>query len=160
MTTQVPTAAQHMKPKTIEALQDLVRTLRDSRQYLLEAADVIKDNDMVANTLKRISSERQQIHDNIAGFITLADEKPVEDGTFMGKMREIWTAFRAGLSAGDAKVVLIEAERSEDAIVKRFETILPEIAGNPVNNQLHKYFEMVKNGHDRVLALRNAYQNK
>lgn len=160
MNTRASTAVQHMKPETVESLQDLVRGLRDSQQYLHEAADRIKDDDMVANTLRSISTERQQICDNIAAIITVANEQPARDGTFTGSLRKIWTAFRAGLNAGDPKIVLIEAERAEDVIVNKFKTILPEIADTPVNKQLYNYFGVVKDGHDRVLALRNAYQNK
>lgn len=159
MTTRTPTAAQNMKPENVDSLQDLVRALNDSCQYLIEAADSIKDDEMVANTLRTISSERQKICDNIAGFITLTDEKPVEDGTFLGTLRTIWTAYRAGLNDGDTTVVLIEAERAEDLIVNKFKQVLSEVPGNPINDKLSQYFATIKHGHDRVLNLRNAYQN-
>lgn len=158
MTQRVPGDAQHMKSETIESLQELTQSLHDSVKYHIEAADKI-DDDYVKQTFLAIAAERKDIRDTIGGFITLADETPVEDGTFLGSMRTIWTAVRAGLNSGDATAVLIEAERAEDVIVNKFKTILPEIAGNPINDILLKYFEMVKSGHDRVLALRNAYQN-
>lgn len=158
MTSRVPDAAQHLKPETIESFQELVQALRDSVNYHKEAADVI-DDDYVKGELSSIAAERENICDTIGGFITSADEKPAENGTFLGSLRNIWTVFRAGLNSGDATVLLIEAERAEDVIVSKFKDVLPEIAGNPVNDILMKYFETIKNGHDRVLALRNAYQN-
>lgn len=157
MTIRTPETAQNMKHETVEALQDLVRGLQDSTQYHLEAAEKIDDS-FVQTTLKNIASERNQISEQIAGFITMAKEKPVEDGSWLGSLRTIWTAFRAGLNSGDPTVVLIEAERAEDVIVNKFKEILPEIAGNPINDKLIQYFEKVKDGHDRVLALRNTYQ--
>ncbi len=158
MTTRVPTAAQHMKPETVESLQDLVRALNDSAQYHREAADKIRNDDHVSSTLRTIATERSQICDNISGFIRLTEESPVEEGTFAGGLRTIWTSFRAGLNAGDPTVVLIEAERAEDAIVRKFKSILPQIAGNPINDQLNQYFQQVQKGHDRILALRNSCQ--
>jgi uncharacterized protein (TIGR02284 family) len=160
MDIRVADAAQQMKSETVESLQDLVRALQDSAQYHNEAADKIENDDYVTNTLRKIATERKQICENIGEFIEMADETPVKDGTFMGKMRTIWTAFRAGLNAGNPTVVLIEAERAEDVIVNKFKSILPDIAGNPWNDKLNEHFETVKNGHDRVLALRNAYQAK
>ena len=124
-------------------------------QYHKQAADKIND-DYVAGVLRSIAGARKEICENIGGFITLADGKPEEDGTFGGTLRSIWTAFRAGLNGGDPMVVLIEAERAEDVIVNKFKDILPQTAGNPVSDVLHKYFAIVKSGHDRVLALRNA----
>lgn len=159
MATRVPGAAQDMKPETVESLQELVRGLKDSTQYHIEAAEKI-DDENVAGVFRNIADERKDMCETIGGFITLADETPEEDGTFGGTMRRIWTAFRAGLNSGDPTVVLIEAERAEDVIVNKFKDILPQIAGNPVNDMLHKYFKTVESGHDRVLELRNAYQAK
>ncbi len=159
MTTRVPDKAQDMNSETIESLQELVRGLEDSVKYHHEAAKGI-DDDFVAQTFREIASERKQICDNLSGFVALADEKPADDGTFGGTLRTIWTSFRTGLNGGDSTVVLIEAERAEDAIVQKFKDVLPEIAGNPINAKLNGYFSVVKNGHDRVKALRDAYQAK
>ena len=158
MTSRIPDAAQHMKSETIESLQQLTRALSDSINYHTQAADKI-DDAYVKGELLAIAAERKNICETIGGFIALADEKSVEEGTFLGSLRSIWTAFRAGLNSGDATVVLIEAERAEDVIVNKFKDTLPSIAGNPVNNLLLEYFVTVKAGHDRVLDLRNAYQN-
>lgn len=157
MNTQVTSTAQEMKPETIESLQELVGGLKDSTQYHNQAADKI-DDEFVAGVLRNIAEERELISEDIGGFLTKADEKPVEEGTFGGTLRSIWTALRAGLNGGNPTVVLIEAERAEDVIVNKFKTILPQINRNPVNDVLHKYYKTVKSGHDRVLALRNAYQ--
>ena len=153
------TTPQNMKPETIESLQELVRALNDSTAYHIEAADKISDDEFVANTLRAVAAERHEICEELSGYVTLADESPAEEGTFMGNMRSIWTTFRAGLNSGDATVVLIEAEKAEDVIVNKFMNVLPEIAGNPINDKLNEFFMKVKSGHDRVLGLRNAYQN-
>jgi uncharacterized protein (TIGR02284 family) len=158
MTNRVPQAAQDIKPETIESLQELIYALRDSVNYHTEAADKIDDK-FVESEFLAIAAERKDISETIGGFISLADEKSEEEGTWLGSLRTIWTAFRAGLNSGDATVVLIEAERAEDVIKGKFEKVLPEIAGNPVNDMLMKYYQTVKAGHDRVLAMRNAYQN-
>ncbi len=160
MSTRILEPTELLKSETIDSLQEMVRALNDSAEYHAEAADKIKDDGLVASTLRGIASERRQICRKVAELITMADEKPDKDGTWMGKLRNIWTAFRAGLNAGDATVVLIEAERAEDAIVHKFEQILPETADTPIFGKLKEHYETVKRGHDRVLALRNSYQDK
>jgi hypothetical protein len=47
-----------------------------------------------------------------------------------------------------------------DVMVQQFKDVLPEIAGNPISDKLNGYFAVVRNGHDRVKALRDAYQAK
>jgi uncharacterized protein (TIGR02284 family) len=160
MDTRVNDNAVKMKSETVGALQDLVRALNDSAQYHLEAADKIESDERISNELRQIAADRKYICENVSSYITLANEDVAADGTFTGTMRKIWTAFRAGLNSGDATVVLIEAERAEDVILQRFRRILPEIAGNPINDKLNQFFNMVKVGHDRILALRNSYQAK
>lgn len=158
MTTRIPVDAQHMTPATAQSLQELVHALRDSTNYHTEAADKIEDK-YIQSEFRAIAAERKEIAETIGGLISLADEKVVQEGTYLGSLRTIWTSFRAGLNAGDPTVVLIEAERAEDVIKGKFESVLPEISGNPINDLLLKYYEKVKAGHDRVLALRNAYQS-
>ncbi len=158
MTTRVPADAQHMKPEALESLQELIYALKDSVIYHGEAATKIDDKFVQAEFLA-IAAERKDIYETIGGFIALADEKSIEQGTWMGSLRTIWTSFRAGLNAGEPTVVLVEAERAEDVIKNKFEKVLPELAGSPVNDMLLKYYATVKSGHDRVLAMRNAYQN-
>ncbi len=99
MSTQVQGAAQHMKPETVNSLRELVCGLQDSTRYHKEAADKI-DDDYVAGVLRNIADARKQICENIGGFITLADGKLEENGTFGGTLRSIWTAFRAGSERG------------------------------------------------------------
>jgi len=148
-----------MTDETIESLQQLVQGLNDSTNFLAEAAEKIEGDEFVSNTLRSIASDRKDIAETIGDFIALRDEKSSEEGTFLGGLRTIWTSFRAGLNSGDATVVLIEAERAEDAIVNEFKNILPQISGNPVNDKLLEYFQRVKHGHDQIRGFRDAYQN-
>lgn len=157
MNTRIPEDAQHMTPETVDSLQELIYALKDSVDYHVEAADIINDA-YVSGEFRAIASEREEIYKTISGFISLADSTTVVEGTLLGSLRKIWTAFRAALNAGDSTVILIEAERAEDAIKRKFEQTLTEIAGNPINEMLLKYYETVKAGHNRVLGLRNAYQ--
>ncbi len=137
-------AAVSMKPKAVESMQELMRALQDSVEHHLEASERIENDDFVSDSLREIAEDRKRICANIGEVISMADEKPVEDGTFMGKLRTIWTAFRAGLNAGDATVVLIEAEKAEDVILKKFKSILPEIENKPINVMLNDYCAKLK----------------
>lgn len=150
-------AAQHMSEETTAKLQDLICSLRNSVEHHRTAAESVND-EIVSSVFTDLANERENILETIGGFMTLADETPDESGSFFGKMKACWTSFRASLNGGDETVVLIEAEKAEDTLMAQFRDILPEIAGNPINDKLLEYFEMVKDGHDRVLAMRNQYQ--
>ena len=150
-----------MSDDTVNHVSDLVRGLNDSFEYLEEAATKVND-DKVATLFKQLSADRKEIADTLAGMIALAssDADPAEEGSWLGKVRQCWTAFRVGLNSGDATVMLVEAEHAEDAILEKFKDVLPQVAGSEINDVLLQYFAKVKEGHDQVLALRNAYQCK
>lgn len=158
MTTNTANACD-LKQETLDGLKELCTALKDSVEYHNETIKQIDDK-FVEDTFSKIATERQAICEELSRQLSYNGEKVVDDGTFLGSMRTIWTKMRAGINSGDTTVVLTEAERAEDVIVNRFKDILPEIAGNPLNAQLVGYFETVKDGHDRVLALRNAFQAK
>ncbi len=160
MTMNLLEATERMKPETLGSLKELVRALNDSSTYHLEAAESIKGDQYIPNVLRAIAEERKQICTNISGMITIADSETPESGTFLGSLQKIWTAFRAGMNAGDATIVLIEAERAEDVIIGKFQAVIKGLDESPLKSQLETYYDTVKSGHDRVLALRNVYQSK
>lgn len=152
-------AVQQMSDETTGKLQDLIYSLKNSVEHHREAAGKVNDK-IVGSIFMELANERENILETIGGFMTLADKKPDESSSVMGKIKTCWTSFRASLNGGDETVVLIEAERAEDALMAQFKDVLPEIAGNPINDKLLEYFEKVKAGHDRILAMRNEFQAK
>ncbi len=158
MSSRIPETAQELKPETVEKLQELVRGLHDSHEYLIEAAEKIESDHFPAENMRSIAVERNEICENIGKLVAMNNEEPAEEGTWSGSLRKIWTAFRAGLNAGDTTVVLIEAERAEDAIVHKFEDVLKDVAGCPVNDELLEHYKRVKHGHDLIRNMRDSYQ--
>lgn len=160
MTAGTPMLTKDLKPETIESLQELIRGLNDSQQCLQEAADSVRDDQLVTSTLKKVSQERQGVCNEIAKLVESTEEAPADEGTFAGNLRTIWTALRSGLNAGNPTVVLIEAERAEKVLLQKFQDILAEVRNMPIAVQLDRMYEAVKQGHGRILSLRNDYQNK
>lgn len=67
----------------------------------------------------------------------------------------MWVDLRSALNGGDNYVVMIEAERSEDRIKEKYESVLEETAGSPVNDVLMRHLRAVKGWHDQVRRLRD-----
>ncbi|MFK7769069.1 MAG: PA2169 family four-helix-bundle protein [Mariniblastus sp.] len=117
------------------------------------------DDKFVKSEFLAIARERDEVCKTIDGLVALAKGDPVDSGTWLGSLRTVWAAFRSGLNSGDVNVMLIEAERDEASIKSEFERVFPLIAGNPINDVLLRHYEIVKSGHDRVVAMRDAFQN-
>ena len=159
MSNQISDPSCNLIGKATESLRELLQALNDSTGFLVEAADMIEGDELVSNALRSIADERKGIAYSIGGFLPLHDEQATEDVTLLGNLHSIWTSFRAGLNSGDATVVLIEAERAEAAVIEKFEEILPEFAGTPVNNEMLDYSQQVRDGYEQIRGFRNAYEN-
>lgn len=157
MATRVAHEITDMKQETIEKLQDIVRALIDSAEYHMEICERLND-DFVKKVMMKIANQRREVCSDITSYVNMAGESAPSDGTFAGSLRTIWSSVRSALNSGDTTVVLIEAEKAEDVLVNKFKSILPEIAGNPVNDRLMQHYETVRDGHDKVLTLRNHFQ--
>lgn len=149
-----------LKEKTVDRLQKLIRYNIDACNGFNEAADKI-DHEAVATLFRRLGEERRRQAEELKQFVTVAsDEKPEDSGSATAAMHRAWIDLRAALNGGDPYVILIEAERGEDAIKGEYEDVLEETAGTPVNDVLLRQYMQVKRAHDSVRELRDSFKNR
>lgn len=144
-----------LNSETIEALQDLIEANVDSKKILQEAADAVDDEGMKV-LFGRIALTRGQHADELASYVMINAEEPEDDGSAAGTARQLWLKLRSAINSGDPRVVLIEAERSEDVIKAMYEKLLKETAGSAMNDVLMRHFREVVKHHDLVRDLRDA----
>lgn len=145
--------------ETIEKLHDLVRINIDSRQGLLDAAEAIEDNH-VADVFRQVAGDRSKFADELKMYVTWNEETPPKEQSFASKVHQCWMNCRAKLNGGDAHVVLIEAEYGEDQIKEAYEDALKDNPGSAMSQILHSQYAVVKQGHDKIRDLRDAYAKK
>lgn len=148
-----------LRPHTIDKLQELIASNLDSTKVLTEAASAIDDLSL-KELFNGLISARVDFAKELQAYVRLNREKATDSGTFGGAMRTQWVNLRAAINRRDPKVVLIEAERAEDAIKGAYEDVLKETAGSPLNAVLTGQYATVKAGHDRVRAARDSYVSK
>ena len=146
-------AARFASRQTTCRLQELIYSLKDNVEHHREAAAKVNDP-IVRAIFTDLANERQEILESIGGIMTLAEKTPDKSGSLIGKIKTRWTSLRAILNGGDETVVLIEAERAEDALLEHFRAVLPEIASSPIIFKLHESFDKIKAGHDQIFAMR------
>jgi uncharacterized protein (TIGR02284 family) len=148
-----------LRPHTIEKLQELIASNMDSCEVLTEAASAMDDLSLQA-LFTGLVSARVNYAKELQGYVRLNGEEAKDSGTVGGAVRTQWVNLRAAINRRDPKVVLIEAERAEDAIKAAYEDVLKETAGSPLNAVLTTQYAAVKAGHDRVRAARDSYVAK
>lgn len=143
-----------LKSATISKLQDLIQINIDSEKGFREAIEQIQDS-RLTGVFAELSAQRSQNATELQDYVQWNGEKPRDEGSYAAAFHRTWMDLRSKLSAGDAHVILSEAERGEDSIKKAYEEALKETAGSAVNDVLTRQYANVKAGHDRIRDLRD-----
>ena len=154
------TYAHALSDKATEALQHLIKYNLDSYKGFNEAADQISHTGIAA-LFRELAGERNRMAEELKRFVAIgSDEEPEDAGHARGAMHRAWMDIRAALNGGDPYVILIEAERGEDAIKDAYKEALDEVQSGPVRETLMRQYAQVKEGHDRVRELRETFKNR
>lgn len=141
---------------TLGGLQDLIEINIDSSKGFKAAADKIEDQ-RIASFFRDCSAERDGFARDLSRYVSMNEREPKDSGTAKGTVHRWWLELRGMVQRGDEHAVLAEAERGEDAIKERYEEVMKETAGNPLNNVLLSQYASVKSRHDQVRAMRDAH---
>lgn len=148
----------NLDEKTIETLQELIQINLDSQDGFQQVAEKTDDT-RVAQLFRSLGQERGAQAEELKSLVMVNSETPEDSGSFAAAAHRVWIDLRAALG-GDAKVMLIEAEKGEDAIKEKYEEALKDEPGTAVSDVLHRQYAAVKAGHDKVRDLRDAYKAK
>lgn len=143
-----------LRDETIAKLQDLIRINIDSQKGFMQAAESIADKSIAA-LFRQIATDRADNVAQLTSYVTFNNETPRDEGSVVGAMHRWWLSARGALSGGDDHVVLIEAERGEDAISQKYEDVLRDVPGTAMNDVMMHQYARVKEQHDRIRDLRD-----
>lgn len=146
----------NLNKETISGLQDLIEINIDSSKGFHAAAEKIEDP-KIASYFRDCASERKAFANDLSRYVELNAREPKDTGTVKGAVHRWWLELRGTVQRGDEHAVLAEAERGEDAIKARYENVLKETAGSPLNSVLQHQYASVKSRHDQVKAMRDAH---
>ncbi|MCC9606014.1 PA2169 family four-helix-bundle protein [Blastopirellula sp. JC732] len=147
-----------LNESTIEKLQTLIRANIDSYDGFREAAHQI-DDPLVAELFREMAAERSTLAAELQDYVTWNNKKAEDDGSYAAALHRTWIDIRALLSGGDAYAILCEVERGEDHIKHAYEDALKATVGSAMNDVLQHQYAQVKQGHDRVRDLRDAFKS-
>jgi uncharacterized protein (TIGR02284 family) len=139
---------------TIDHLQDLIKINIDSCQGLQQSAETI-ESDSIAGVFRQIARERQNHVHRLRSIVSMTDTEAEDSGSIKGSIHRWWLTARGALNGGDDHVVLIEAERGEDAIKSCYEDAIKNVTEPTVRQVLTDQYAEVKRGHDTVRDLRD-----
>ena len=150
------TTTLELEDETLSALQDLAEINRDSVAGFNEAAETIESVKLAA-LFREIAVRRQGNAAALGRLLTLNDEESDDGTSFASKLHRGWIDVKGAIVGKDQHSILAECERGENVIKKKYESLLPKVAGSPVTSLLNDQYAQVKMSHDRIRDLREAW---
>lgn len=144
-----------LEEQTIMGIKDLVEINTDSAEGFRAAAGKVESTELTQFFLD-CATNREKNANALRSYLAANDEDFKPDGTVLGTVHRWWLELRGTVQSGDEHAMLAEAEQGEDAIKARYEKVLKETAGNPLNDVLLKQYATVKSMHDTVRDMRDA----
>jgi uncharacterized protein (TIGR02284 family) len=140
----------------IDRLQDLLSINIDSQRGFEEAAE--NTNDPQLQSLFRDFSQRRSHNAaELREQISAAGWEPTTSGSVSASLHRWWIDTKQLFTGKDAAGILNEAERGEDSIKHEYEDALQEIGNTEVRSLVERQYNNVREGHDRVKAMRDSF---
>jgi uncharacterized protein (TIGR02284 family) len=142
---------------TVGRLQDLLSINIDSQRGFEEAAETTNDPEL-KNLFRDFSQRRAHNAAELRQCISAAGKQPTNTGSVSATLHRWWIDAKQAVTGKDAGSILTEAERGEDSIKHEYESALKDVADVGVRDVVERQYRNVKEGHDRVKALRDTYK--
>ena len=145
----------------LAALKTLTDTLADSVNGYRDAAQHV-DSAEFKQMFTELGDERSQVLSDLDAELGRFGGAPADrDGTTMGTLHQRWLDFKASVTGNDDKAVINEVERGEDYLKEKFEAAIGSDAldGN-ARGIVERAFSSVREGHDRVSALKHSLEGQ
>lgn len=149
----------NLDDKTVDRLQDLLSINIDSQRGFEEAAENTNDPEL-KSLFRDFSQRRAHNAAELRQCISSAGREPTSSGSVSATLHRWWIDAKQAVTGKDAASILTEAERGEDSIKDEYETALRDVNDLGVRDVVERQFRNVKEGHDRVKALRESYRSR
>ncbi len=147
----------HPEAKSLSNLQDLLRINLDSQKGFQEAAETTTEVQL-KTLFTEFSQKRAHNAAELRSYISAAGEEPTNSGSVSGALHRWWIDAKQTLTGKDATSILNEAERGEDSIKHEYERAMIKVTDPSALELVQRQYSNIKEGHDRVRALRDSYR--
>ncbi len=151
-------AAAPTNDDVISTVNGLIETCRDGQEGFKQAAEGVERSDM-KTLFYEFSQQRASFVGELQDLVRTLGGDPENSGSFSGALHRGWLNIKSAVSGRDEGVVLDECERGEDSAKNAYknalETALPAYVAQVVQDQ----YTAILSAHDRVKALRDAFNN-
>jgi uncharacterized protein (TIGR02284 family) len=148
--------------KRNQAMADVISTLthlaeisRDGAKGFADAASAVQSDNLKA-TLQNASRRCETGARELDSAISRLGGQTDASGTVACAIHRTWTNFKAALTGGDDKAILVECERGEDAAKSAYQKALQSDLPVDVQTLVQRQYKGVIENHDLIKRLRDS----
>lgn len=141
---------------TISTLNGLIKTTLDSMKGYEDAARDAENNQF-ATMFAEFARDRSAAATDLQAEVRRLGGNPEDDSSFLAAAHRTFMDLKQAITGMNDKAIIQEVERGEDHIKARFEDALRSADLDPSSRAVvDKAFVSVKEGHDRMSALKHS----
>lgn len=145
--------------EVISTLNGLIETCKDGQEGFKTASEGVESSDL-KSYFNECSLQRAQFAGELQSHVQSLGGDPENSGSIAATLHRGWINIKSAVTGSDEAAVLNECERGEDVARKAYEDALETFLPDFVRETVQKQYTQVLAAHDKVKALRNAYNNQ
>ncbi len=153
------TSAAPSNDDVISTLNGLIETCKDGQEGFKQAAEGVERSDL-KSLFYEFSQQRAAFAGDLQSLVQTLGGDPENSGSFAGSIHRGWINIKSAVTGKDEAAILNECERGEDSAKNQYKEALEEALPDYIRKTVQEQFTSVMQAHDRVKALRDAYNNE
>jgi len=130
-------------------LNHLIETCRDGERGFLYATNYVHDP-LVKAMFTELASQRERFAEDLLPHAQRLGGANEADGTTTAAVHRGWMTVKDTLTGHDAKAIIREAERGEDAALAAYKEALARMLPPDTREVIERQYAEVRQAHDRI----------
>lgn len=145
--------------EVVSTLNGLIETCKDGQMGFQEASEGIERSDL-KSFFSECSLQRSQFAGELQSLVRTLGEEPAESGSVAGSLHRGWINIKSAVTGKDEGSILNECERGEDSAKNAYKEALDGFLPDYMREVIQRQHDSVVAAHDKVKALRDAFNNQ
>ncbi len=142
------------KSDVVDVLNDLIEVSKDGEYGFKECAEHAKNTEVKSALSSRAASCASGAAE-LQRLVAAYGGEPEKGGSAAGAMHRGWVSIRSALTSKDDVAVLEEAERGEDAALKKYRDASAKTLPADVQAVIRSQLQGTQANHDQIKSLRD-----
>jgi uncharacterized protein (TIGR02284 family) len=145
--------------EVISKLNGLIEICKDGQMGFQEASEGVERTDL-KSYFSECSLQRSQFAGELQSLVRTLGGEPDDSGSIAGSLHRGWINIKAAVTGKDEGSILNECERGEDSAKSAYKDALEGFLPDYMREVVNRQYEGVIAAHDKVKALRDAFNNQ